>query len=328
MADTSLALHRTTLRQLRVFAAVARNLSFTRAAKELHLTQPAVSMQVKELEDVCGMPLFERVGRTIHLTEPGSELAACALHMDEQLRQTEERLDALRGLKKGLLRLGVVSTAKYFAASLLAEFKRSHPDVTIRFTVGNREEMIARLATNQADLVIMGRPPRELDTVAEPFATHPLVIVAAPSHPLAKRHRIPLKKLATESFLIRESGSGTRAAMERVFKDRGLAYQAAMEAASNETIKQAVIAGMGIAFLSAHTVGLEVKARKLAVLSIVGMPIMRQWFVIHLRSKRLSPVASAFGRFLRERGAPIIERSTEQSTKRATKRSAAAVRRP
>lgn len=306
MTDSSRSLRNATLRQLRVFGAVARNLSFTGAAKELHLTQPAVSMQVKELEAACGAPLFERIGRGIHLTEAGGELAACAAGIAEQLRQTEERLDALRGLKKGLLRLGAVSTAKYFAPALLAAFKRAHPDVTVRFTVGNREEMIESLAANDADLVIMGRPPRELDTVAEAFATNPLVIVAAPDHPLAKRRRIPLRRLAEETFLIRERGSGTRAAMERVFKDRAVPYRAGMEVASNETIKQAVIAGMGIAFLSAHTMALELRARKLVVLDVAGLPIVRQWFVIHLKTKRLAPVAAAFRQFLVDHGTRII----------------------
>jgi DNA-binding transcriptional LysR family regulator len=306
MADVSRSLRNATLRQLRVFGAVARNLSFTAAAKELHLTQPAVSMQVKELEDACGAPLVERIGRGIHLTEAGAELAACAAGVAEQLRQTEERLDALRGLKKGLLRLGAVSTAKYFAPALLAAFQRAHPGVTVRFTVGNREEMIESLASNDADLVIMGRPPRELDTVAEPFATNPLVVVAAPDHPLARRRRIPLKRLAEETFLIRERGSGTRAAMERVFGDRGVAYRAGMEVASNETIKQAVIAGMGIAFLSAHTMALELRTRKLVVLDVAGLPIVRQWFVIHLQTKRLAPVAAAFRQFLIDHGARII----------------------
>ena len=301
-----------TLRQLKVFAAVARALSFSRAARELHLSQPAVSMQIRSLEQAVGLPLLERAGRRTVLTEAGRELLARAAGIAELLREAEESLDALRGVKRGTLRLGAVSTAKYFAPSLLAAFKRTHPDVTVRFAVGNREEMIRSLAANDTDLVIMGRPPRELETLAEPFAKHPLVIVAAPAHPLAKRRRIPLAKLAQENFLIREQGSGTRAAMERVFKDRGLAYQASMEVASNETIKQAVIAGMGIAFLSAHTVGLERKAGKLAVLDVAGLPILRQWFVIQLKTKRLSPVAAAFRAFLLDQGARIIAGAVER----------------
>lgn len=298
-----------TLRMLRVFAAVARQSSVTAAAKELHLTQPAVTMQVKELERSCGAPLFERLGRRIYLTEAGRELAACAANVTENLRETQERLDALRGLKKGLLKLGAVSTAQYFAPALLAAFTRLHSDVNVRFSVGNREETVRHLAENEIDLAIMGRPPREIETLAEPFARHPLIIIAAPSHPLAGKRRVPLKKLESERFLIREEGSGTRASMERVFAQAQLTYQASMEMNSNETIKQTVIAGMGISFISAHTVGLELKARKLAALDVVGLPVVRDWFVIHRKDKRLSPIAAAFRRFVLENGSRIIAKA-------------------
>lgn len=311
MTDTTSGLRRLTLRQLRVFAAVARHLSFTAAARELHLTQPAVSMQVKDLEESCGMPLFEKVGRRIRLTEAGREMAECASTVAEQLRETQERLDALRGLKKGLLKLGAVSTAKYFAPSLLAVFERAHPEVTVRFSVGNREEMVRQLADNETDLVIMGRPPRELETSATPFARHPLVIIAEPSHPLARRRRIPLARLAREKFLIREEGSGTRAAMEAFFAKRRASFQASMEISSNETIKQAVIAGLGLSFISAHTVGLELKSGKLARLDVVGTPVMRDWFVIHLKTKRLAPIAAAFREFLLESGSRIIAQALD-----------------
>ena len=298
-----------TLRMLRVFAAVARQSSVTAAAKELHLTQPAVTMQVKELERSCGAPLFERLGRRIYLTEAGRELAACAANVTENLRETQEQLDALRGLKKGLLKLGAVSTAKYFAPALLAAFTRLHSDVNVRFSVGNREETVRHLAENEIDLAIMGRPPREIETLAEPFARHPLIIIAAPSHPLAGKRRVPLKKLESERFLIREEGSGTRASMERVFAQAQLTYQASMEMNSNETIKQTVIAGMGISFISAHTVGLELKARKLAALDVVGLPVVRDWFVIHRKDKRLSPIAAAFRSFVLENGSRIIAKA-------------------
>ncbi len=297
---------RVSLRQLTVFAEVARRLNITAAANALHLTQPAVTLQVKDLEESCGVPLLERVGRKIFLTEAGTEVAACAASVSENLRETQERLDALRGLKKGLLKIGAVSTAKYFAPSLLAAFTPSYPSVTIRFSVGNREETIRHLAENEVDLAIMGRPPREIETVAEPFAKHPLVIIAAPSHPLARKRRIPLEKLKGENFLIREEGSGTRASMERVFKEAQIAYQASMEVSSNETIKQAVIAGLGISFLSAHTVGLELKARKLVALQVAGLPVMRDWYVIYRKDKRLSPIAEAFRGFVLENGSKII----------------------
>jgi LysR family transcriptional regulator, low CO2-responsive transcriptional regulator len=294
-----------TLRQMRVFATVARHLSFTRAARELHLTQPAVSQQIKLLEAEVGLPLFEQIGRKVQLAPAGAELLRYANQAIELLREAGEALAAMRGLKRGVLKLGAVSTAKYFAPSLLSAFAPAYPEVTIKFSVGNREEVIRLLAANEIDLVIMGRPPRELDTVAA-FAKHPHCIIAPPSHPLAQRRRIQLKQVAKEPFIIREEGSGTRASMERVFRERGIPFNTSMEVSSNETIKQAVMAGMGLSFLSAHTVGLELTAGKIAILDVVGLPIIRDWYVIHLREKRLSPIAGAFRAFLLERGAGII----------------------
>lgn len=295
-----------TLRQLRVFAAVARHGSFTRAARELHLTQPAVSQQVKLLEEQAGLALIEQVGRKIHLTAAGAELVRYAQQANDLMREAGESLAALRGLKRGELKLGAVSTAKYFVPSLLAAFVNMYPEVTIKFSVGNRKEIIEQLAANDTDLMIMGRPPRELDTVAESFAQHPQVIIAAPDHPLAGRRHIPLERLSREAFVIREEGSGTRASMEHVFRAHGVRFRAWMEASSNETIKQSVMAGMGISFLSLHTIGLELAAGKLAILNVAGLPIVRDWFVIHLREKRLSPIAAAFRGFLLSDGARII----------------------
>ena len=298
-----------TLRQMRVFAAVARNLSFTRAARELHLTQPAVSQQVKLLEEEVGLPLFEQIGRKVHLAPAGVELLRYTDQAMELLRQASESLAAMRGLKRGVLKLGAVSTAKYFAPSLLSAFTPAYPEVTIKFAVGNREEIIQQLAANEIDLVIMGRPPRELDTVAEPFAKHPLVIIASPTHPLATKRRIRLNQLASQGFLIREEGSGTRASMERVFSEREVPFRVSMEVSSNETIKQAVMANMGISFISSHTVGLELAAGKLVILDVVGLPIVRDWYVIHLRDKVLAPIPAAFRTFLLEHGARTIQKT-------------------
>jgi DNA-binding transcriptional LysR family regulator len=302
-----------TLRQMRVFAAVARSRSFTRAARELHLTQPAVSQQIKLLETEIGLPLLEHVGRQIHLTAAGDELLRYAAQVTELLREAGESLAAMRGLKRGVLRLGTVSTAKYFAPSLLSAFAPAYPEVTIRFTVGNREEMIQQLAANETDLVIMGRPPKELVTVAEPFAKHPLVIIASPNHPLAGKRRIPLARLGSEPFIIREEGSGTRASMEHVFAKNGVPIHATMEVSSNETIKQAVMAGMGISFISIHTVALELAVGKLVTLNVTGLPLIRDWFVIHMRDKRLSPIATAFRAFLLEHGATLIDKTIEDN---------------
>jgi len=298
-----------TLRQLRTFAEVARRQSFTAAAKALHLTQPAVSMQVRLLEDAAGLPLVEQLGRRIHLTDAGRELLRYAAGISDLLREAEDAMKALQGVGGGELSLAVTSTAKYFAPRLLAEFRRSHPEARLRLAVSNREAVVRELTENTVDLAVMGRPPRGLDTEAAPFAKHPIGIIAAPDHPLAGRKRLPLERLAGETFIIRERGSGTRAAMEHVFAERGFKAGETLEMSSNETIKQAVMAGMGIAFLSMHTIGLELRAGRLALLAVSGLPVMREWYVIHRRGKRLSPAAQAFKSFLLEQGAALIERA-------------------
>jgi DNA-binding transcriptional LysR family regulator len=287
-----------TLRQLRVFEAVARHLNYSRAAQQLHLSQPAVSMQMKQLEDSAGMPLFEQVGKKIFLTEAGGEMQHYAHSVTQQLKEAAEALAELRDASRGRLQLTIISTAKYFAPKFIAKFCRLHPGVTLKLDVCNRATLLERLARNETDLVIMGHPPQGLDLTLQPFALNPHVIIAAPDHPLARAHRIALKRIASETFLLRELGSGTRLLMERVFADRGLAINASMEIGSDETIKQAVMAGMGIGFLSSHTVQLELKARRLVVLDVVGFPIVRNWYIVHRTDKRLSPVARAFKAFL------------------------------
>jgi DNA-binding transcriptional LysR family regulator len=298
-----------TLRQLRTFNEVARQHSYTAAAKALHLTQPAVSMQLRQLELAAGLPLLEQTGRRVHLTEAGRELLRYAAGISALLREAEDAMKALQGVGGGELSLAVTSTAKYFAPQLLAEFRRSHPEVRLRLAVSNREAVVRELSENTVDLAVMGRPPRGLETEAAPFARHPIAIIAAPDHPLVGRKRLPLKRLAGETFIIRERGSGTRAAMEHVFAERGFRARDAMEMSSNETIKQAVMAGMGIAFLSMHTIGLELRAGRLALLTVSGLPVMREWYVIHRRGKRLTPAAQAFKSFLLENGAALIARA-------------------
>ena len=295
-----------TLRQMRVFTAVAQCRSFTRAARELHLTQPAVSQQIKLLEAEVGLPLFEHIGRTIQVTAAGEELLRYTAQVTDLLHEAGEALAAMRGLKRGVLKLGAVSTAKYFAPALLSAFTPAYPEVTIRFVVGNREEIVRALAANEIDLVIMGRPPRELVTVAAPFARHPLVIIASPEHPLAGKRRVPLKRLASENFVIREMGSGTRAAMEHLFKAHRMSYRTSMEVTSNETIKQAVMAGLGIAFLSAHTAATEIADGRLVILDVAGLPVVRQWLVVRRRDKVLLPPAQAMLDFLRTEGPSFL----------------------
>lgn len=302
-------LRHVTLRQLAVFESVAQHLSFSAAAKALHLTQPAVSMQIRQLEDAAGIALVERIGKRIDLTEAGRELARCARDVQTRLKEADDALAALQGLRGGQLEIAVVSTAKYFAPQLLAEFRRRHAEVSLRLMVSNREAVVRALQENRADLVIMGQPPRGLDVEAKVFARHPLVIIAAPDHPLAKRKRLRLTDLAHEELLIREEGSGTRSAMERFFATQGVKLRATTEMSSNETIKQAVIAGMGIAFLSMHTIGLELKARRLITLPVAGTPVMREWHVIHLARKRLSPAAQRFKEFLLEDGPALLSKA-------------------
>ena len=294
-----------TLRQLKVFEAVARHLNYSRAAQELHLSQPAVSMQMKQLEGSAGMPLFEQAGKKIFLTEAGREMQHYARSVTQQLEEAAEALSELKDASRGRLQLTIISTAKYFAPKFVAKFCRLHPGVTLKLDVCNRATLLERLARNETDLVIMGHPPQGLDITLQPFAPNPHVIVAAPAHALARARRIALKHIAGETFLLRESGSGTRLLMERVFAEHGLAVNASMEIGSDETIKQAVMAGMGIGFLSSHTVQLELQAKRLVMLDVVGFPIVRNWYIVHRTDKRLSPVARAFKEFLLSEAATL-----------------------
>jgi DNA-binding transcriptional LysR family regulator len=287
-----------TFRQLQIFESVARLLNFSRASEELHLTQPAVSMQIRQLEESVGMPLFEQMGKRIFLTQAGEELYQHARMIDRQMKDAREALESLREGVSGRLDISIISTAKYFAPTLLARFCELHPSVQLKLSVSNREGVIQQLMNNEVDLVIMGQPPEGVATVSEPFARNTHVIVAPPSHPLARAKRLTLERVAEEPFLMREKGSGTRQLMERFLSSHGLNVKPRMEMSSNETIKQAAIAGMGIAFLSEHTVRLELETGRLVVLAVPGLPIVRDWNLVHHKEKRLSPVARSFKKFL------------------------------
>ncbi|MGH8670635.1 MAG: LysR family transcriptional regulator [Burkholderiales bacterium] len=295
-----------TLRQLRVFDAVARQLSFTRAARELHLTQPAVSMQIKQLEDRAGLALFEQIGKRIFLTEAGHEMQRYGRSIARQLDELGTVLDGLRGLKSGRLAISVASTANYFAPQLLAAFWRRFPAITVSLDVTNREALLRQLAENEVDMVIMGQPPQGLSLTLESFAENPLVVIAAPDHSLATARRIPLKRLQRETFLMREHGSGTRIAMERFFAHKGITLTTGTEMSSNEAIKQAVGAGMGLGIVSLHTLELELQAQRLKVLDVQGFPIVRHWYVVHPEDKRLSASGLAFKGFLLEEAAKLM----------------------
>ena len=297
-----------TLRQLKVFEAVARHLSFSRAADELHLTQPAVSTQVRTLEGHVGIELFEQLGKKVYLTPGGAELLGHSRAIIQQFQEAEEALSQFKGISGGKLNVAVISAGDYFFPRLLVEFARRNPGVKLNLTVYNREELLAQLAANQTDLAVMVRPPKELDTDNQSFAPHPYVIVAAPTHPLVGKRRIPMEVLMREPFVVRERGSDTWNSMEDGLGPYLKDLIVAMEIKSTETIKQAVIAGMGVGFLSAHTIGLELKAGSLAVLDVQGFPVMLDWYVVHRKNKRLPPVARAFKEFLLADGAALINK--------------------
>ena len=305
-----------TLRQLKVFEAVARHLSFSRAAEELHLTQPAVSIQVKKLEDHAGLALFEQLGKKIHLTPAGVEMLHASRAIIQQFKEVEETMTQFKGVSGGKLNVSVISAGDYFFPRLLVEFARRHSGVTLNFGVCNREELMGQLTDNRTDLAIMVRPPLDMDTVNEAFAPHPYVIVAAPDHPLARRKRIPVSRLAREPFVVREKGSDTWASMEEGFGGHLTELNIAMKIKSTETIKQAVIAGMGVSFLSAHTISRELEVGSLAMLDVQGFPLMLHWYVVHRKNKRLPPVAQAFKNFLVNDGAALIEQTVGFSLKR------------
>ncbi|MDX9739714.1 MAG: LysR family transcriptional regulator [Gammaproteobacteria bacterium] len=287
-----------TLRQLKIFEAVARHLSFTRASEELHLTQPAVSMQIKQLEQIIGIALIELVGKRVYLTEAGEELQRYSRAITILLGEAEQVFAEMKGLRRGHLKIAVASTANYFVPRLWAAFRKRHPDVSVSLEVTNRQGLIRALVENQADLVIMGLPPEGLDLVAEGFMPNPLVVIAPPSHPLAAAKRVPLQQLQSEAFLVREQGSGTRSLMERVFAEKRLAPATPIEMSSTEAIKQGVEAGLGLALLSVHTLEMELALKRLVVLNVEGFPVLREWYVVHRAGKRLSALAQAFRDFI------------------------------
>ncbi|MEI7431543.1 MAG: LysR substrate-binding domain-containing protein [Betaproteobacteria bacterium] len=287
-----------TIRQLQIFAMAAKHLSFARAAEQLHLTHAAISLQIKQLEEVSEARLFDRIGKRVFLTEAGETLLVYTRQILQLLSDANESMLALKGLKGGQITLAVTSNAEYFAPGLLAEFRQQEAHVRLRLLVDNREEVTRLLVSNEVDLVIMGRPPVELDAEAVSFSPHPLVLVAGAGHPLAAREQVSIEELAGEMMIVRESGSGTRLAMETFFRERGVEPRIDMEMGSNEAIKQAVVAGLGIGFISQHILGLELSTGRLAILKVEGTPVMRRWFLVRQKGKNLSPALAAFWNFV------------------------------
>ena len=297
-----------TLRQFKVFETVARHLNYSRAAEELHMSQPGVSIHVKQLETHAGLPLFEHVRNKIYLTAAGNELLHYSRAIIQQVKEADEALAALKGIRGGPLNIAAISAGDYFLPGILAEFCRRHEGVTVRLTVNNRKEIVHQLVENMIDIAVLMHPPEGPDMAAEVFAPQPHVIIAAPEHSLAGTRRISPHALADEAFIVRERGSDTRLVMEELVAELGVKLNFTMEIGSTETIKQLVMAGMGISLLSAHTIGMELELGRLCVLDVEGFPFMRKWHIVHHRNKRLPPVAVAFKDFLLQEGAALIER--------------------
>lgn len=302
-----------TLRQLKVFERVARRLSFTRAAEELYLTQPAVSMQIKQFEESIGLPLFERLGKKIYLTRAGEELYQVSRAISEQLEEAEQLIEELKGIEGGRLVVAVASTMHYFGIRLLAEFARRYPKVRISFKVTNRKGLIQQLEENEADIILMGQPPDGLDLSYEPFLENPLVLIAPAEHPLAGKKRIPLGELRHENFIMREQGSGTRGSVERFFAGRGIEIVSSMDMNTNGAIKQGVEEGLGLAIVSIHTLERELESGRVVVLDVENFPIRRQWYIVQRAGKRLSVVARVFADFVRGEAHQFVRRDIIES---------------
>jgi LysR family transcriptional regulator, low CO2-responsive transcriptional regulator len=294
-----------TFRQLQIFEAVVRLESFSRAAEALYLTQPTVSMQVAKLAETLGHPLFEQIGKRIFLTEAGRVMHGCCKEVFASMETAQMALADMAGLKQGRISISAVTTAEYFIPGMLGAFRARHPEVEIALQVLNRREVLERFAENADDLYIMGQPPEELDARATALLANPLVLVAARGHVLARKKAIPFARLAQEPMVVREAGSGTRKAMERLFAEAHLDMRIGMELGSNEAMKQAVAGGLGVAILSVHALRSEGKGRSLVVLDVEGFPLKKQWYLLYPKGKKLTPVAKAFHEYLLEAAAQL-----------------------
>ncbi len=298
-----------TLRQLQILEAIVRQGSFTRAAEELYLTQPTVSMQVKKLADVVGMALFQQVGRGVEPTDVGREVYAAAREILRSLSDLEVRLAEMKGLRRGRLRLAVITTAKYLAPEILGAFCELYPGIDVSLKVTNRERVLERLAAGDDDLYVMGQPQSGgIEVEAVPFAPNPLVIVARSDHPLLGQQGITLQRLAEERFLLREPGSGIRDVVLKSFADEGLHPNVRIELGSNEAIKHAIVGGLGISVMSLHSLALDAESGRIALLDVAGFPIQRHWYLVYPRGRELSLVAKAFLAFATDHSAAIRAR--------------------
>jgi len=293
-------LRHATLHQLRIFSAVARHGSFARAAEALHLSPPTLSLQVKQLSETVGQPLFEQLGKKIYLTAAGQTLAAACQDIESRIERLSQDLAALQGVERGSLKIAILTTVQYSVPKLLGGFCAAHPGIEVAMFVGNRENLLQRLGQNQDDLYIMGQPPEQMDVVCENFADNPLVLVAPPEHPLVGQRNIPPQRLVDQLFILREPGSGTRLTAEKFFASHGVVLKNRLEVGSNEAIKQTVAGGLGLAVLSATTVVSELALKELVLLDVQGFPLIRRWQVVYPTGKRLSAAATAFKAWLFE----------------------------
>jgi len=291
-----------TYKQLRAIAEIAQAGTISGAAKRLNVSPSAISITLKQLEEDIGMPIFERADGGFRVTSVGHELVLAESRIATILKETSEAVDSIRGTLRGNVTVGVVSTAKYFAPYALAAFRDLHPEAEIVLKVGNREETIKHLEDFSLDVAVTGRPPQSIDVQRAEIGPHPHVVIAWPDHPLAKHKSIAATALSGETFLLREPGSGTRMLTERILSDIGATPKTGMEISSNETIKQAVMAGLGISFLSFHTVAREIEDGRLVALKVQGTPVIRKWYVVRLTEKRTMPLANALWDFLGKHG--------------------------
>jgi len=296
-----------TLKQLKILEAVVEHNSYTDAAKALYMTQPAVSMQIKQMEGQIGLPLFEREGKQVSLTEAGGELLHYARMIRQQLDEAELMIEELKGLKRGKLHLTMASTANYFAPQLIAAFLHDYPGAQVTLDVTNRTGLLNALDNNSTDMVIMGKPPKGHNVTAIRFMDNPLVVIASPGHPLASQKTlIPLRQLADEPFIVRERASGTRIAAERFFALHDMQLKAGMEMNRSEAIKQAVMAELGLGIVSLHTIEMELALERLVVLKIEDFPIMRQWHIVYRKGKRFAAIPEAFKNYVLEHAEQLI----------------------
>jgi LysR family transcriptional regulator, low CO2-responsive transcriptional regulator len=309
-------MRQSTLHQLKVFETVARLTSITRAAEELSLTQPTVSMQIKQLTQNIGVPLFEQIGKRLYLTQAGQELLITCREIFDRLARFEMKITDLQGLKQGKLKLATITTTKYFMPRAIAPFCQLYPGIDVALEITNHERVLERLNENLDDLYIISKIPDRLDVALHPFLENPLVVIAPKSHPLTQEQNIPISRLQNEPFIMRERGSGTRDAVEQLFAKHGVSVKVRLELGGNEAIKQAIGVGLGISVLSRHTFTLEAEMTGLTILDVQHFPIERHWYVIYPVDKQLSPIASTFFDFLQQESQTIADKMQSHSNNR------------